>query len=154
MGRFFINWRLWLAGIAIVALVWGLIALERHGYNRAKDEQIKADLIASERIRELEAALQTKVNQVEIRYVERKKTASEEAKSTATALVDFTTTVDSLPNCPATPESPATPVRIDEPPAYGILKECSANLAGMAEVADQLSNQVIGLQDYINSVAP
>jgi hypothetical protein len=89
---------------------------------------------------------------VEIRYVERKKTASEEAKSTATAVDNFTATVDSLPVCPTTPESPATPVRIDEPAAYGILKECAATLGNLAEVADELSNQVIGLQDYINSV--
>jgi ATP-dependent Lon protease len=156
MGRFFINWRLWLAGIALVALGWGLIALEKHGYNRAKDEQVKADLEASERIRVLEAQLQTKVTQVEIRYVERKKTASKEAEKTATAVDDFTATVDSLPNCPSspTPESPSTPDRIDEPTINGILKECAATLAGMAEIADQLSNQVTGLQDYINSVAP
>jgi hypothetical protein len=156
MGRFFINWRLWLAGIALVAIGWGLVALEKHGYNRAKEEQIKAALEASERIRVLEAQLQTKVTQVEIRYVERKKTASEEAEKTATALSDFTTSVDSLPVCPSspTPESPSTPDRIDEPPANGILKECAATLAGMAEVADQLSNQVIGLQDYVKSVAP
>lgn len=153
MGRFFIKWWAWAIGLICLGL--GAAYLERHGYERAKNETLKAQLEASEKVRVLEAQLQTKVTQVEIRYVERKKTASKEAEKTATAVTDFNTTVDSLPVCPQTvPDNPTTTIRVDESPTADLLKVCAGNLADLARVADELANQVTGLQDYINSVRP
>lgn len=156
MGRFFVT--LSLVGILIAALWWSFISIEKLGYDRAKDEQVKAALKASERIRELEEALQTKVTQVEVRYVERQKETAKDVVKSKAVISNFNDAVDSLPVCPNTTstssQNTSTSTRVDDPTSSRILKECAATLADLAAVADELSNQVIGLQDYIKSVAP
>jgi len=141
----------WLTVVGVVLA--GLWALERHGYDRAKAEYLKEQLAAVERIKELEANLEKKVERVEYVYVERKKEATKEVAKFETAVDKFNDVVDSLPNCSASslPNNPQTTNGIDE--QTDILKQCVRQVGELDKTAREFANQIKGLQDYINVIS-
>ena len=153
MERFALKFVLW--GLVGAVVLGGLYALENHGYDRAKLEQAKTELIALEKVEKLEKELSEKVGKVEIKYVERKQVIKETAQQTQMAVDDFSRAVDGVSDrasC-SLPNNPQTAERIDDTATTDTLKQCAADLADLARVADELANQVTGLQDYVNSIA-
>lgn len=153
MERFLINWRVWAWVLALTCLGLSVSYIEHRGYQRAKTETLKVELENSEKIRVLEKQLQTKVTKGEIRYVERKKETEKQTEKSNTAVDSFTAVVDnSLSVCPSNtmPDTPIPTSRVDA--SSEILKECAITLGELDKTSRELSDQVMGLQDYINAI--
>lgn len=108
-------------------------------------QQAQADALATQQTLERER------QKVEARYAQLKRTAASDAAAADHALRGLR---DALADASATrPGAGASaPDRADGDPRNDIVSECAAAAAALAQHADRLAAQVIGLQDYVSRV--
>ena len=154
------NWRLWLAVAFAAALAFGSYQCVQFGKNSVqvqfdmyKNQQILNTLAAEVAARAKEHAMQDTNLKVTDNY-ETLKTA------TATAVKSLDADRMRLQSALAAASGSTAPVytgaglKPDASPESRILSGCLSRYEEVAGDADQLSDQVVALQDYINRVVP
>ena len=138
--------KLLLYGGIVLALAIGLWRLEVHiesiGYDRAEAEYTQAALVASEKNRLKETALNASNLKVTNDFLAHKKISAAAAVVSADKLRDLQAALDS-----AASSDTSAAGRADDP-AFAVARECARGIVALDDYAENLAGQVRGLQDY------
>jgi hypothetical protein len=147
-----LNWRTW-AALGLVVTHW--FAYHQGGlskqveFDRYVAEQQTAHIAALEDARAKEQTIQLAKQKAENDYQALKKKSADSALSAESERVLLLSALDAARS---TPTNPTTGSGIDADPTQGILRESIGRYAEVAGIADRLSDQVTGLQDYVKGV--
>jgi ATPase subunit of ABC transporter with duplicated ATPase domains len=141
--------------LVIVALVLVVLAGTHwkaylNGRDAVRAQYQARELAAHKAAREREQELVAQRQKAEELYVTEKRKAAAAAAGARTELGRLR---DQLAAGRPAPTDPATPIRVDGgSPEAQLLGACASALVGVAEDADRLAAQVIGLQAYVRGV--
>jgi Sec-independent protein translocase protein TatA len=142
--------RLVIVAIVLVVLAGTHWKAYTNGKKAVRAEYQAKELAAEKAAREREQELVAERKKLEDRYVQDKRKAEAAA---AGARAELGRLRDQLAARSATTQTPATPIRVDGgSPEAQLLGACASALVGVAEDADRLAAQVIGLQAYVRGV--
>lgn len=142
--------RLVIVAIVLVVLAGTHWKAYLNGKKAVRAEYQAKELAAEKAAREREQELVAERKKLEDRYVQDKRKAEAAA---AGARAELGRLRDQLAARGAAPTTPATPIRADAGTIEGqLLGACASALVGVAEDADRLAAQVIGLQAYVRGV--
>lgn len=147
-----LNWRFW-AVIGLAVSHW--FAYHQGGLSKQVDfdkyvaEQQTAQIAALEAARATEQTLQLAKQKAEYAYQDLKKKSADAALGAESERVLLLSAIDAARSTGA---NPAPDSGIDADTGKGILRESLGRYAEVAEIADRLSDQVTGLQDYVKGV--
>lgn len=147
-----LNWRVW-AAMGLIISHW--FAYHQGGLfkqvqlDRYINEQKTVHIAALDAARTTEQILQLAKQKAENDYQNIKRKSAAAAADTESERVLLITALDAAR---ATTSNSTTTSGVDANPAERILRESIGRYEEVAQNADQLSNQVTGLQDYVRNV--
>lgn len=154
------NWRLWLAIAFAAALAFGSYQCVQFGKNSVqvefdvyKNQQILNTLAAEVAARAKEHVMQDTNLKVSENYEILKAATATAVKSLDADRMRLQSALAAASSRP-TPGNTGAGLKPDASPESRILSSCLSRYEEVAGDADQLSDQVTGLQDYINRVVP
>lgn len=121
-------------------------------WDKSVAEQRDLLMKAQEQIRQKEQELVEAKNESEKRYVEQKRKASADAANTERLLGRLRDELAARDAVPAQAATPFTGVDGGAGLERDLFGACASTLVRMAQEADRLEAQVVGLQGYVNSV--
>jgi hypothetical protein len=151
-----LNWRVWAAILLCVAQAafgWKMYKAGGNSvqveFDMYKNQQV-LDTLAAQKANQLkEQGMQLSLENLTNAYIKNQKANSASAVAAGNSLRDLQATLDS----PAAQDSPASrSVDAGAGPVQELLGNCAATLVRMAQEADGLENQVVGLQSYVKQV--
>jgi hypothetical protein len=142
--------RLVITALVLVVLAGTHWKAYTNGQKAVRAEYQAKELAAEKAARAREQELIAERQKLEDRYVQDKRKAEAAA---AGARAELGRLRDQLAARGAPTQTPATPIRADGgSPEAQLLGACASALVGVAEDADRLAAQVIGLQAYVRGV--
>lgn len=144
--------------VGSLTLLFGLAVLQRN-IARTELANLKAEVAAATQKadreqRDKEQALQTQANRVAHEDQTRQTTRLAHAVGVDRAVDSLRSTIDRT-NASATRQAPdVAALAADAITARYLLRQCASEYSSVAKVADQLSDQVTGLQDFAASTNP
>jgi len=147
-----LNWRFW-AAIGLAVSHW--FAYHQGGLSKQVEldkyvaEQQTAQIAELNSARAREQELQLAKQKAEYAYQDLKKKSADAALGAESERVLLLAAIDAARGAT---EDTVPGSGIDADPAQGILRESIGRYAEVAGIADRLSDQVTGLQDYVKGV--